>query len=82
MDGEKEKTRAGMSAQTSMESTTATIGGHLSGNATDTTANAHHNVWGSSDINDRGESLLDFILSTNLYIANVEYSVSLARMTR
>jgi len=29
-------------------------------------ANAHHSVWGSSDINDRSESLLDFILSTNL----------------
>jgi len=55
-----------------MGSTTATICGHLSGNATDTSANAHNNVWGSSDINDRGESLLDFILSTNLYIANVE----------
>jgi len=35
-------------------------------------ANAHHSVRKSSDINDRGESLLDFILSTNLYIANVE----------
>jgi len=34
-------------------------------------ANAHYSVWWSSDINDRGESLLDFILSTNLYIANV-----------
>ncbi|XP_033243076.1 uncharacterized protein LOC117186416 isoform X1 [Drosophila miranda] len=34
-------------------------------------ANAHHNVWGSPDINDRGESLLDFILSTNLDVANV-----------
>jgi len=34
-------------------------------------ANAHHSVWGSSDINDRGKSLLDFILSTNLDIANV-----------
>jgi len=28
-------------------------------------------VWGSSDINDRGELDLDFIRSTNLYIANV-----------
>jgi len=34
-------------------------------------ANAYHSVKGSSDINDRGESLLNFILSTNLYIANV-----------
>jgi len=31
-------------------------------------ANAHQSVWGSSDINDRGESLLEFILSTNLYV--------------
>ncbi|KAH8292675.1 hypothetical protein KR054_001639, partial [Drosophila jambulina] len=34
-------------------------------------ANAHHCVWGSPDINDRGESLLDFIITTNLSIANV-----------
>jgi len=27
----------------------------------DADANAHHSVWGSSDINDKGESLLDFI---------------------
>jgi len=31
-------------------------------------ADAHHSVWGVSGINDRGESLLDFILFTNLYI--------------
>ncbi|XP_055850400.1 uncharacterized protein LOC129914972 [Episyrphus balteatus] len=33
-------------------------------------ANAHHTVWGSTDINDRGESLFDFILSTNLIVSN------------
>jgi len=34
-------------------------------------ANAPHSVWGSSDIKDSGESLLHFILSTNLYLTNV-----------
>lgn len=34
-------------------------------------ANAHHTVWGSSDINTRGESLFDFILSRKLAIANI-----------
>ena len=35
-----------------------------------TDANAHHTVWGSKDINDRGESLISFILQTSLKIAN------------
>lgn len=33
-------------------------------------ANAHHTQWGSTDINSRGESLLDYIGSTNLSICN------------
>lgn len=33
-------------------------------------ANAHHKIWGSKDINIRGESFLNFILSSNLSIAN------------
>ncbi len=33
-------------------------------------ANAYNTVWGSSDTNDRGESLLNFILISNLAIAN------------
>ncbi|XP_037813120.1 uncharacterized protein LOC119604513 [Lucilia sericata] len=33
-------------------------------------ANAHHTVWGSSDINSRGESLLDFLLDNNLVVVN------------
>ncbi|XP_037931171.1 uncharacterized protein LOC119665983 [Teleopsis dalmanni] len=33
-------------------------------------ANAHHTIWGSSDINERGESLFDFILDYNLHICN------------
>ncbi|KAH8389050.1 hypothetical protein KR215_000815, partial [Drosophila sulfurigaster] len=35
-----------------------------------TDANAHHSVWGSPDINDRGESVLDFILNYKLRLAN------------
>lgn len=35
-----------------------------------TDANAHHIVWGSSDINVRGEDLLDFVVSRNLEIHN------------
>ncbi|XP_045460460.1 uncharacterized protein LOC123670918 [Harmonia axyridis] len=34
-------------------------------------ANAHHKVWGSTDINHRGEDLLDFLFSTNIEIVNV-----------
>ena len=33
-------------------------------------ANAHHTLWGSSNINERGESLFEFLLSTNLIISN------------
>ena len=33
-------------------------------------ANAHHMVWGSTDINSRGEKLLEFILESNLEIMN------------
>jgi ribonuclease HI len=33
-------------------------------------ANAHHVYWGSTNINNRGESLLDFIVTNNLDIAN------------
>ncbi|XP_045471754.1 uncharacterized protein LOC123678662 [Harmonia axyridis] len=34
-------------------------------------ANAHHKVWGITDINHRGEDLLDFSFSTNIEIVNV-----------
>lgn len=34
-------------------------------------ANSHHTQWGSTDINERGESLLDYIISTNLEICNI-----------
>nr|AMS38355.1 hypothetical protein [Bactrocera tryoni] len=33
-------------------------------------ANAHHTVWGSPDINQRGESLLNYILQSSLVVAN------------
>lgn len=32
--------------------------------------NAHHVLWGSTDINERGESLVEFLLATGLYICN------------
>ncbi|XP_045471711.1 uncharacterized protein LOC123678624 [Harmonia axyridis] len=34
-------------------------------------ANAHHKVWGSTDINHRGEDFLDFLFSSNIEIENV-----------
>ena len=33
-------------------------------------ANAHHTIWGSTNVNVRGELLLDFIISTNLTVVN------------
>ncbi|XP_037928188.1 uncharacterized protein LOC119662605, partial [Teleopsis dalmanni] len=33
-------------------------------------ANAHHTVWGSTDINTRGESLFDYITTNNLMVVN------------
>ena len=33
-------------------------------------ANAHHILWGSTDINTRGESLMEYMISTNLNILN------------
>ena len=36
-----------------------------------TDANAHHTLWGSSDINKRGEELLEFCAASNLEICNV-----------
>jgi hypothetical protein len=33
-------------------------------------ANFHHEVWGSTDINSRGESLFDFIMGTEMHILN------------
>ena len=36
-----------------------------------TDANAHHTVWGSSNVNTRGKDLLMFCASANLHICNV-----------
>ena len=36
-----------------------------------TDANAHHSVWGSSNVNTRGIDLLMFCASANLHICNV-----------
>ncbi|XP_070138473.1 uncharacterized protein [Drosophila bipectinata] len=33
-------------------------------------ANAHHHQWGSTDTNERGESIFDFILGSNLLVGN------------
>jgi hypothetical protein len=35
-------------------------------------SNSHREVWGSTDVNPRGESLLDFIMHTTLHIRNTE----------
>ncbi len=33
-------------------------------------ANAHHTVWGSTDVNEKGDSLFEFIMSSNLTVLN------------
>ena len=45
-------------------------------------ANAHHEVWGSSDTNRRGEYLLEFILSNKLEIYNVGNTPTFVTSTR
>ena len=35
-----------------------------------TDANSHHTSWGSTDINNRGEFLLDYVVSEELFILN------------
>ena len=34
-------------------------------------ANAHHTIWGSTDINDRGELFFDYLINTNLLVCNI-----------
>ena len=34
-------------------------------------ANAHRTIWGSTDINEWGESLFDYLMSTNLSVCNI-----------
>ena len=45
-------------------------------------ANAHHDLWGSSNTNSRGESLLDFIFTYNLSICNVGNKPTFINQTR
>ena len=33
--------------------------------------NAHHTIWGSTDINKRGQLLFNYLLQTNLHICNI-----------
>ena len=33
-------------------------------------ANAHHTIWGSTDVNDRGEHLLEYLTSNNINVCN------------
>ena len=34
-------------------------------------ANAHHTIWGSTDINERGELFFEYLLKTNLMVCNI-----------
>jgi len=45
-------------------------------------ANAHHIIWGSSDINVRGTSLMEYLSSTNLDILNIGNRPTYARSDR
>jgi len=45
-------------------------------------ANAHHEIWGSSDTNQRGECLLEFILNSNLEISNVGTTLTIVTRVR
>ena len=45
-------------------------------------ANAHHIIWGSSDINRRGSDLMEYLSSTNLEILNVSNNPTFVRSDR
>ena len=47
-----------------------------------TDANAHHTIWGSSDINPRGEDLLAYCASANLNFCNVGNKPTFRTKTR
>ena len=47
-----------------------------------TDANAHHTIWGSSDINPRGEDLLAYCASADLNFCNVGYKPTFRTKTR
>jgi hypothetical protein len=42
-------------------------------------ANAHHVVWGSTDVNDRGESLYEYLCNTNLDIVTGDRNLLLSQ---
>jgi len=44
--------------------------------------NAHHTIWGSSDINERGESYFQFILTVDLEICNQDSSPTFSTSKR
>ena len=48
----------------------------------ETDANAHHAIWGSSDINPRGEDLLAYCVSTDLNFCNVGNNPTFRTKTR
>lgn len=45
-------------------------------------ANAHHVIWGSTDINYRGECLLEFLMTTDLEVLNVGTTPTFVTRTR
>lgn len=45
-------------------------------------ANAHHIIWGSSDINQRGIHLMEYLSSTNLHILNIGNRPTFVRSDR
>ena len=44
--------------------------------------NSHHLVWGSTDINTRGNFLLDYVVSKNLHVCNVGNKPTFENVTR
>jgi ribonuclease HI len=45
-------------------------------------ANAHHTIWGSTDINSRGEQVLEFVVKNDLTVANVGNKPTFANQIR
>ncbi|XP_012217934.1 uncharacterized protein [Linepithema humile] len=45
-------------------------------------ANAHHTVWGSSDTNERGRKVLEFLASTDLEILNIGDELTFCTIAR
>ena len=45
-------------------------------------ANAHHSLWNSTDINDRGDELYSFLMSNNLHSCNIGHSPTFITRSR